>query len=264
MAMDQGDAPDYLASLRLDGRAFVVLGSGAGIGRQTTLALAQAGASVVCVDQQPELAQAAAEGVGGVPVTADIGDRGELERVFDEARRALGPVTGLVDIVGQPHLGPLADLDDAHWRSQLALVLDHAFLAMQVGGREIAAAGGGSMVFVGSISGMTHIPGQSAYGAAKAALHHLVACMAGELAPAGVRVNGVAPGFVRTPRLNARLDEGQWEQIGAVIPRGEPGTPPEIAGPILFLASDLAAYVTGQVVRADGGLSGTTRIPDLW
>jgi len=88
--------------------------------------------------------------------------------------------------------------------------------------------------------------------------------MAGELAPAGVRVNGVAPGFVRTPRLNARLDEGQWDRVGAVIPRGAPGIPSEIAGPILFLASDLASYVTGQVLRADGGLSGTTRIPDLW
>ena len=262
--MDDRDVPDYMNTLRLDGRVFVVLGSGAGIGRQTTLALGQAGATVVCVDQRPDLAQAVAEEVGGMPVTADISDRDELERVFGEARAHAGPVTGLIDIVGRPHLGPLADLDDAGWRSQFALVLDHAFLALQIGGREIAAAGGGSMVFVGSISGSTHIPGQSAYGAAKAALHHLVTCMAGELAPAGVRVNAVSPGFVRTPRLDTRLDEGQWQQVGAVIPRGMPGQPPEIAGPILFLASDLASYVTGQVLRADGGLSGTTRIPELW
>jgi NAD(P)-dependent dehydrogenase (short-subunit alcohol dehydrogenase family) len=262
--MERSDAPDYLASLRLDGRVFVVLGAGAGIGRQATLALAQAGASLVCVDRSPELAEAVAAEVGGIAVTADITVRADVERVFREAREHAGPVTGLVDIVGQPHLGPLADLDDEGWRSQFALVVDHAFLALQIGGREIAAAGGGAMVFVGSISGVTHVPAQSAYGAAKAALHHLVACMAGELASAGVRVNAVAPGFVRTPRLDARLDERQWGQVAGLIPRGTVGSPSEIAGPILFLASDLASYVTGQVLRADGGLSGTTAMPDLW
>jgi NAD(P)-dependent dehydrogenase (short-subunit alcohol dehydrogenase family) len=262
--VDEADTPDYMSALRMDGRVFIVLGSGAGIGRQTALALGQAGATVVCTDTNPELAEAVADEVGGVAATADITRRTELERVFEEARAQVEPVTGLVDIIGQPHIGPLAGFDDAQWRSQFALVVDHAFLALQIGGREIAAAGGGSMVFVGSISGVTYITGQSAYGAAKAALHHLVSCMAGELAPAGVRVNAVAPGFVRTPRLDARLTESQWQQVGTVIPRGAPGRPREIAGPILFLASDLASYVTGQVLRADGGFTGTTRVPDLW
>jgi NAD(P)-dependent dehydrogenase (short-subunit alcohol dehydrogenase family) len=262
--LDLTDAPDYLKSLRLDGRVFVVLGAGAGIGRQATLALGQAGATVVCVDRDSEPADAVAAEVDGLAVTADVTLRTGVERVFRDARKHAGPVTGLVDIVGRPHLGPLANLDDDAWRSQFALVVDHAFLAMQIGGREIAAAGGGAMVFVGSISGVTHVPAQSAYGSAKAALHHLVSCMAGELASAGVRVNAVAPGFVRTPRLNARLDERQWEQAANLIPRRTPGTPPEIAGPILFLASDLASYVTGQVLRADGGLSGTTAMPGLW
>lgn len=262
--MDRSDAPDYLRSLRLDGRVFVVLGSGQGIGRQATLALAQAGATVVCVDRDSELAKTVADEVGGVPLTADITVRADVERVFREARMSAGPVRGLVDIVGRPHLGPLANLDDDRWRSQFALVVDHAFLAMQIGGREIAAAGGGAMVFVGSISGVTRVPWQSAYGAAKAALHHLVVCMAGELAAAGVRVNAIAPGFVRTPRLGASLDDRQWAQVADLIPRGAPGSPSEIAGPILFLASDLASYVTGQVLCADGGLSGTTAMPGLW
>src|SRR4051812_28899032 len=232
-AGDRSPVPDYGALLRLDGRAFVVLGAGNGIGRQVAHALAQAGARVACVDRDPALAQAVAAQTKGVAVAGDITQRADVERIFAQAEAALGPVTGLVDIVGMPHLGPLAELDDARWASQFDLVLNHAFLAMQIGGAAIARAGGGSMTFVASISGVASLPGQSAYGAAKAALIHLVATMGTELAPQRVRVNAVAPGFVRTPRLNAMLSEAQWSQIAGIIPLGAPAQPSEIAAPIL-------------------------------
>ena len=257
--VDRSEVPDYQAFARLDGRRLVVLGGGNGIGRQVCHALAQADARVVCVDREPELADAVAAEVDGEAVVADVTSRDELERLF-----GAGEVSGLVDIVGMPVLGPLSAIDDAAWRRQFDLVLTHAFLSMQIGGRAIARAGGGTMVFVGSISGLAHVPGQAAYGAAKAALHQLVASMGRELAPADVRVNAVAPGFTQTPRLLTVLTSEQWAQIASIIPRGHPGLPAEIAAAVLFLASDLSSYVTGQVLAVDGGMTGQVLVPPLW
>jgi NAD(P)-dependent dehydrogenase (short-subunit alcohol dehydrogenase family) len=240
----------------------VVLGGGNGIGRQTCHALAQAGAKVVCVDREETRAVAVAREVSGVALCGDVTQRSDVARIFAAAREC-GPVRGLVDIVGMPQLGPLAKLDDRLWASQFDLVLTHAFLAMQVGGQAIADAGGGAMVFVASISGLTRIPGQVAYGTAKAALIQLVAGMSVELGPARVRVNAVAPGFVRTPRLNTMLNEGQWDQIGSLIPLGAPASPAEIAAPILFLLSEMASHVTGQTLLVDGGIAGVVNLPKL-
>jgi len=261
---DQSPIPDYSKQLRLDGRTLVVLGAGAGIGRQVSHALAQAGAKVACVDRDIELAKYVAEEVGGKPFAGDIIKRQDVERIFAEAHKAMGPITGLVDIVGMPVLGPLADLNDAKWASQFDLVLNHAFLAMQIGGRTIADCGGGSMVFVASMAGIVSLPGQGAYGAAKAALIHLVSNVGKELGPARVRVNAVAPGFARTPRLNTMLSEQQWSEIGKIIPLGAAAAPSEIAGPILFLSSDLASHVTGQTLLVDGGIAGAVQLPKLW
>ena len=258
---DPRAVPDFLSLARLEGRAFVVLGAGQGIGRQTAHALAQAGARVACVDRDAALAEAVAGEVGGLPVVADALQREGVERAFAEAARWAGAVRGLVDIIGMPHIGPFLELDDERWRWQLDVVVGHAYLALQVGGRLIAEQGGGAIVCVGSISGLASVRGQTAYGAAKAALHHLVAGAARELAPRGVRVNAVAPGFVRTPRLEGKLDERQWAQVARIIPRGAPGVPAEIAAPILFLASDLASYITGQTLAVDGGLVGTIALP---
>jgi NAD(P)-dependent dehydrogenase (short-subunit alcohol dehydrogenase family) len=262
--LDRSIVPDYQTLFRLDGRAFVVLGGGNGIGRQVCHALAQAGGRIACVDRDPALAQYVASEVNGVALTGDITQRADVERIFAQAHEALGPITGLVDIVGMPHLGPLENLDDARWASQFDLVLNHAFLAMQIGGSAIAKASGGSMVFVASMAGQVSLPGQSAYGAAKAALIHLVSCMGKELGPAHVRVNAVAPGFVRTPRLNTMFTEQQWDQIGKLIPVGGPALPSEIAAPILFLASELASHVTGQTLTVDGGIAGLVQLPKLW
>ncbi|MGZ5864866.1 MAG: SDR family NAD(P)-dependent oxidoreductase [Xanthobacteraceae bacterium] len=261
---DRSAVPDYQALFRLDDRAFVVLGAGNGIGRQVSHALSQAGAHVACVDRDLALANHVADEIGGTALSGDITKRADVERVFAEADKALGPITGLVDIVGMPHLGPLASLDDAKWSSQFDLVLNHAFLAMQIGGGAIAKAGGGSMVFIASVAGMVSIPGQSAYGAAKAALIHLVSCMGKELGPSRVRVNAVAPGFVRTPRLNSMLSEEQWKQLGERIPIGGPALPAEIAAPILFLSSGLASHVTGETLTVDGGIAGLVQVPKLW
>ena len=127
----------------------------------------------------------------------------------------------------------------------------------------MAADGGGSMTFVGSMSGNLSVANQTAYGVSKAALHHLVRCSGAEYGPRKVRINGVAPGYVRTPRLNVRLDEAAWQAIGGVVPLGRAATPAEIAGPLLFLSSDLSAHVTGTVLAVDGGAGVKASMPDI-
>lgn len=256
------DIPDYLSLLRLDGRGFVLLGAGQGIGAQTAHALAQAGARVLCVDQDEGLAREIADRVGGVPCPADATSRPDMERVFDTARREFGSVAGVVDIIGLAGIRPLASVDDAAWAKQYDIVLRHAYLAIQIGG-EAMKAEGGTMAFVGSLAGNRAVPNEVAYASSKAALHHLVRCAAAEYAPYNVRINAVAPGFVRTPRLNQRLDEATWTVIGNAIPLGRAATPAEIAGHLLFLVSDLSAHLTGEIVAVDGGTSVIAALPEV-
>jgi NAD(P)-dependent dehydrogenase (short-subunit alcohol dehydrogenase family) len=257
MHIDSQRTPDYFGRMRLDGQVWVVLGAGEGIGRQTCHALHQAGASLVCVDIDESRANDVAKEVDGAARVTDVTDRGQVQALFADVAARIGPPRGLVDIVGVALPGRLNEVTDEDWSRQFHLVLDHAFLALQVGGAAIARSGGGAMVFVGSNSGLVHMSGKLAYGTAKAALHHLVGSAARDLAASGVRVNAVAPGFTRTPRLEALLDEGGWQRAGKQIPRGFAATPAEIASVILFLAGDLASYVTGHTVVADGGRIGT-------
>jgi NAD(P)-dependent dehydrogenase (short-subunit alcohol dehydrogenase family) len=133
-------------------------------------------------------------------------------------------------------------------------VLRHAFLAMQHAGRAMAAGGGGAMVFVASVSGITSAPRHGAYGAAKAGLMSLVRTGAVELGPSNVRVNAVAPGVVWTPRVSAFLGEAGRTLNTDNTPLRRVAQPADIAAAILFLASDLAGYVTGQTLVVDGGV----------
>ena len=261
---DSSAVPEYMQMLSLKGRGVVVLGAGDGMGRQTCHALAQAGAQVLCVDRDTGLATSIAQEVSGLACTADVTSRADMQNVFDRAREHFGHrFTGLVDIVGVAQIGELSTLDDDAWDRQFSIVLKHAFLAIQLGGAELARTGGGSMVFVGSISGLVSVARQAAYGTAKAALHHLVRSAAHELGPSGVRVNVVAPGFVRTPRLLKALSEEFWQQVSDINPSRRVAIPADIASAILFLCSDLAGYVTGNVLTLDGGTSLVAALPEI-
>ncbi len=251
---DDTPVPDYSALLRLDGRGFVVIGAGQGIGRQTTHALAAAGARTLCVDVDAELAEEIADEVAGVPWVGDATSRNDVAHLFADAGTALGRIHGVVDIVGMATRYDIVDLDDETWDWQFDIVLRHAMLAMQYGGRAMSAAGAGTIVFVASVSGITSAPRHAAYGAAKAGLMSLVRTGAVELGPAGIRVNAVAPGVVWTPRVSAFLgDEGRRRNVDNT-PLGRVAQPADIAAAILFLACDLSAYVTGQTLVVDGGV----------
>jgi NAD(P)-dependent dehydrogenase (short-subunit alcohol dehydrogenase family) len=252
---DDSAVPDYQSRLRLDGRSFVVLGAGQGIGRQVSHALAAAGASTVLVDREAELAADIAEEVGGTPWSGDATDRSDVERLFAEAESAMGKVDGIVDIIGMARYGPLVDTDDESWAWHHDIVLRHAYLALTIGGKAIQRAGGGSAVFVASVSGMTAATLHAAYGAAKAGLIALVKSAAVELGPSGIRVNAVAPGAVWTPRIAAMLGEEGRARNAKLAPLRRVALPEDIAAALLFFASDLSSYVTGQTLIVDGGVS---------
>jgi NAD(P)-dependent dehydrogenase (short-subunit alcohol dehydrogenase family) len=256
---DDAPVPDYESLVRLDGRRFVVLGAGQGIGRQVAHALTAVGARVACVDEIEERAGDIAEEVGGIPLTGNAYSRDDMARMFDEAERELGGLEGIVDIIGMARWSEIVDMSDEDWDWHFDIVLRHAFLALQYGGRALRERGG-AIAFVASVSGTTSAPRHAAYGAAKAGLVSLVRSAARELGPYGIRVNAVAPGAVQTPRLAESMaaDSGG---MGDVIPLGRIALPADIAAALLFLVSDLAGYVTGQTLGVDGGVTANFPFP---
>ena len=254
---------DYLGSARLDGRGYVVLGAGGGgLGDATCMALAGAGAQLLCVDRDARQAEAIASQAGGEACVADVTRRDDMVAVFERAQAWMGHrFAGVIDIVGMAKNARIDEMDDDAVEQQFAIVLRHALLTVQIAGPMLAKSGGGSLTFVGSLSGMTAIPNQTYYGVAKAALHHLVRYAAQEFGPQGVRVNAVAPGFISTPRLLAILPDEMWTRLAAGNPLRRVATPEDIAKAILFLVSDLAGYVTGNILTLDGGASQTLALP---
>jgi len=244
----------YPPRLRLDGQGIIVLGAGAGMGAASSRALTEAGARIFCVDREITLAEQIAAEIGGIAFAANVTERAGMESVFRAAQDQLGAsLSGVVDIVGVALLDKVESFDDEKFDAQFEIVLRHAFLAVQIGAPILAANGGGAMTFIGSNSGMRSVPGQTIYGAAKAALHHMVRCSAREFGDRNVRMNVIAPSFVRTPRLLEKLGPEFWERVDRTAPMGRAGTVEDIASVVLFLQSALAGYVTGNVLTLDGG-----------
>jgi NAD(P)-dependent dehydrogenase (short-subunit alcohol dehydrogenase family) len=250
---DDTPVPDYPGLLRLDGKRFLVLGAGQGIGRQASHALASAGARLAVVDIDPDLASDIATEVDGIGLSGDAMDRAHVEILFTDATAKLGGIDGVVDIIGMARYAHITEMTDDDWNWHFDIELRHAFLAMQHAGRAMEASGG-VMVFVSSVSGITSAPRHAAYGAAKAGLMSLVRTGAVEMGPHNIRVNAVAPGMVWTPRISEFLGEEGRERNVVNTPLRRIAQPADIAAAILFLASDLSSFVTGQTLTVDGGV----------
>src|SRR5919108_4795047 len=254
VSSDDAPVPAYPELLRLDGRGFVVVGAGQGIGRQTCHALHNVGARVFCIDNQEQLAKEIAEEVDGIGWVADARERASVEGAVAEARRQLGRIHGMADIVGMARYADILSTTDDDWDWTFGMVLRHAFLFSQAVGRAMAEDGGGAMTFVASVSGITSAPTHAAYGAAKAGLMSWVRTLAVELGPQNIRANAVAPGFVWTPRISQLIDEQGKRRSEENVPIGRVALPQDIASAILFLSSDLASYVNGVTLIVDGGV----------
>ncbi|WP_418059357.1 SDR family NAD(P)-dependent oxidoreductase [Pimelobacter simplex] len=254
---DPDQVPHYPDLLRLDGRTLVVVGAGQGIGRQTSHALAQAGARVVCADLDAARADQVAAEVGGIAWTGDVTREDEVARLVAEAAAAAGgPLSGLVDIVGQAAWSPVLELDEPTWDAQLDLCLRHAYLLSTHLGRHLVDTGTpGTMVFIASVHGLTASVRHGAYGAAKAGLVSWVKTLASELGEQAIRANAIAPGSVLTPRILASGTADLRARAAALAPLRRNGLPADIAAAALVLSSDLSAFVTGQTIAVDGGIT---------
>jgi NAD(P)-dependent dehydrogenase (short-subunit alcohol dehydrogenase family) len=252
---DDTEVPDYRSLLSLDGKNFIVLGAGQGIGRQASHALAAVGARVFCVDLDAGLADDIAKEVGGIAWAGDAIERSSAERLYQDAETALGRIDGIVDIIGMAKYAGLLESDQDSWEWHHGIVLQHAVNAIRFGAPRMIATGGGVLTVVASVSGMQSAPSHGAYGAYKAALMSLVRTAAVELGPKGLRVNAVAPGLVMTPRVAAYLSDAEKERGARNAPLRRSAFPRDIAEVILFLCTGLSSYITGQTIVVDGGVS---------
>jgi NAD(P)-dependent dehydrogenase (short-subunit alcohol dehydrogenase family) len=246
--------------LRLEGRTALVTGASRGIGRQAALTLAAAGATVVLAARSAEdLAEvaAAARHAGAPDALVEVTDVLD-EAAVEAAAGAAVEHTGRLDVVvnvagGQRFTAYVADTRTEGWDKVLDLNLRSVFIGCRAAMAHLQP--GGSIVNVASIAGFTASPGLAAYGAAKAGVISLTRTLAVEAAAQGVRVNCLAPGWVRTELTRRMWEDPETSRaLVAQIPLGRWADVEELAGPLLLLASDAGSYITGATLVVDGGL----------
>lgn len=244
---------------RLEGKTAIITGSTKGIGLGIARAYVREGARVVVNSRSPEDCAAVARelGPGAVAVPADLSRSDEVRRLAAEAQATLGGVDILVNNAGQPRVAPSESLPEADYRYTLDLNLNGCFVLTQEVVQGMLALGSGSIIHVSSMNGSVPFPQRLAYCVSKAGLNMMTKVMAIEWAARGVRVNAIAPGYVRTEfitQLSARgiLDA---ENLARRTPMGRIGTPEEIGEVAVFLASAASSYITGEILTVDGGWS---------
>jgi len=248
-----GDRPERVA---------LITGASRGIGEETAVALARDGYDVALAARSVEALEKVAarceeHGAKTLVVPTDVTDEQQVRAMVTRTASELGRLDALVNNAGGSNfMAPLTELRPSGFDKLLQLNLTHVFWAMQEAGRIMVGQGSGSVVNVVSVAGITSAPALSPYGAAKAALVSLTRSAAAEWGHAGVRVNAVAPGWIKTELNDWARQNAETEQaLVARAPLGRWGEATEIAEVIAFVAGDRASYMTGQTIVVDGGLT---------
>lgn len=245
-----------------DGKAVIVTGATSGIGRAAAESFARQGAALVLVGRDERAlgetaADAASQGARSIACAVDITADDAAQRIVSSAESAFGGVDVLVNAAGVIASGTMQSTSDDTWNQMLAVNVTAPFRLMRAAAPSLISRKG-SVVNVSSVNGLRAFAGVLAYCVSKAAVDHLTRCAALEMAPHGVRVNAINPGVTVT-NLHRRsgMDEAQYAAFLArakeTHPLGRPGKPEEIADLIVYLASDRAAWMTGETIPIDGG-----------
>jgi glucose 1-dehydrogenase len=247
-------------SVKLAGKVAIVTGGARGIGGSTAVELARHGADVSICDVSP---RAGAEGVirqigelgrKSLFFQANVGDRAAVERMIAETAERLGRLDILVNNAAKSIRKPFLELETQDVEQVWRVILWGTFHCSQFAARRMVSQGeGGSIVMISSVHAYRPFPNSTAYNGAKAAVNHMAATWAAELAQHRVRVNTIEPGWIDTPGEREYFTEEQIREEGRKLPLGRLGTPEEIARAVRFLASDDASYITGTCLRVDGG-----------
>jgi 3-oxoacyl-[acyl-carrier protein] reductase len=240
----------------LAGKTAFVTGSTRGIGLAIAQALHAAGARVAIVGRDRPKAEAVAAELGerAIGLGCEITDLAQVEAGIAESEQRLGPTDILVNNAGLTRDNLLLRLSEADWDQVLDANLKGAFFTMRVVTKGMMKRRFGRIINIASVVGLTGNKGQANYAASKAGLIGLTKSVAKEYASRNILVNAVAPGFIETDMTRGLSDEARNAMLGGVA-LGRPGRPEDVAGAVLFLASNLAGYITGQVLVVDGGMA---------
>ena len=247
------------SQLELNGKVAVVVGGTSGIGRAIAHGFAEAGADVIPTSRRAEQVESTAReieeyGRGSLRVTSDVSDRASLEHVLNEAVRAFGKVDILVNSAGRTKRAPTIDFSEDDWDAIIDTNLTGTLRACQVFGKHMLERESGSIINIASLSTFVALNEVAAYSASKAAVGSLTKSLAVEWSRLGVRVNAIAPGVFRTALNTKLLDETERGREFLVrTPMKRFGNVEELAGAAIFLASDAASFVSGEIIAVDGG-----------